>query len=110
MTQGQENTGPQPTGPGSEREGLDLARIRRLVDELQATVADAPADAPGVQDLKDEIVTLRAVLDSPKEKSGWITEGLHDIRAQLQKTGKSVRGEALREGVFIAEIGRILGL
>ncbi len=110
MTQGQESKGPVATGPGNEGQGLDLARIRRLVDELQATVASAPGDAPGVQDLKDEIVTLRAVLDSPKEKSGWIAEGLHDIRTQLQKTGKSVQGEALREGVFIAEIGRILGL
>lgn len=89
---------------------LDLARVRRLIDELDAEVANAPGDAVGVQDLKDEIATLRAVLDAPKQKSGWIAEGLHSIGVQLEQSAKSVRGEVLREGAFIAEIGRILGL
>lgn len=89
---------------------LDLERIRRLIDELDAEVANAPGDAAGVQDLKDEIATLRAVLDAPKQKSGWIAEGLHSIGVQLEQSAKSLRGEVLRESVFVAEIARILGL
>jgi hypothetical protein len=89
---------------------LDLARIRRLIDELDAEVANAPGDAAGVQDLKDEITTLRAVLDAPKQKSGWIAEGLHSIGVQLEQSAKSLRGEVQREGAFVAEIARILGL
>ncbi|MBW6493450.1 MAG: hypothetical protein K0B16_02630 [Burkholderiaceae bacterium] len=89
---------------------LDLGRIRRLIDELDAEVANAPGDVSGVQDLKDEITTLRAVLDAPKQKSGWIAEGLHTIGVQLEQSAKSLRGEVLRESVFAAEIARILGL
>ena len=99
----------QDSGSNPPRE-LDLAHIRRLIDELDAEVANAPADAAGVQDLKDEIATLRAVLDAPKQKSGWIADGLRTIRGQLEHSGQSLRGEMFREGVFIAEIARILGL
>ena len=106
MTQRDNGTKASAADAKGAHVGLDLARIRRLVDELQAEVESAPEDAPGAQDLKDEIITLRAVLDAPKEKSGWIAEGLHSIRSQLQQTAKLVRSE----GVFITEIGRILGL
>ncbi len=110
MAANQQSREPANRDGGNAHPDLDLARIRRLIDELDAEVANAPADADGVQDLKDEIATLRAVLDAPKQKSGWIADGLHTIGVQLEQTAKSVRGEVMRESVFVAEIGRILGL
>lgn len=85
---------------------LDLDRIHRLIADLAAEVAKAPPDAPGMQDLRDEIQTLRNVLDSPKAKHHWIEDGLHAVRDAAQ----AVRGEVMRESVYVAEIGRILGL
>ena len=85
---------------------LDLARVNRLIADLEEEVAKAPADAPGMQDLRDEIETLKNVLGSPKAKHDWIEDGLHSVRDAAQ----AVKGEVMRESVYIAEIGRILGL
>ncbi len=88
------------------RPQFDLAKIERLIADLAGEVARAPADAPGVQDLKDEIETLKNVLKSPKTKHHWVEEGLHAVR----DAGQAVRGEVVRESVYLTEIGRILGL
>ncbi len=88
------------------RPQLDLERVNRLVADLESEVAKAPPDAPGMQDLRDEIETLKNVLGSPKTKHDWIEDGLHAVRDAAQ----AVKGEVMRESVYIAEIGRILGL
>jgi hypothetical protein len=85
---------------------FDLERVNRLVSDLAEEVARAPADAPGMQDLREEIQTLRAVLDSPKTRHHWVADSLHSIR----DAARAVRGEVVRESVVVAEIGRILGL
>ena len=110
MTENRPGSGPATGLGGNPQPDLDLGRIRRLIDELEAEISHAPADATGVQDLKDEIATLRAVLDAPKKKSGWIADGLHSIRVELERNTKALRGEVVREGAFVAEIARILGL
>lgn len=88
------------------RPPLDLARVNRLITDLEAEVAKAPPDAPGMQDLRDEIATLKNVLASPKTKHDWIEDGLHAVR----DAAEAVKGEVMRESVYVAEIGRILGL
>lgn len=88
------------------RSALDLVRVNRLIADLEAEVAKAPANAPGMQDLRDEIETLKNVLASPKTKHHWIEDGLHAVRDAAQ----AVKGEVMRESVYVAEIGRILGL
>ena len=88
------------------RPQLDLARVNCLVADLEAEVAKAPPDAPGMQDLRDEIETLKNVLGSPKTKHDWIEDGLHAVR----DAAAAVKGEVMRESVYVAEIGRVLGL
>lgn len=85
---------------------FDLQRVNRLVADLEGEIARAPADAPGVKDLREEIETLRALLNSPKTRHHWIADSLHAVRDAAQ----AVRGEVVRESVYLAEIGRILGL
>ena len=69
-------------------------------------MARAPADAPGIQDLREEIETLRAVLNSPRTRDHWIDESLRAVR----DAAHAVRGELVRDSVYVTEIGRILGL
>lgn len=85
---------------------LDTARVLHLIGELEREVAAAAPEAPGVQDLKDEIATLRNVIRSPKTRHHWVAEGLHAVR----EAAHAVRGEVTRDSVYLAEIGRILGL
>ena len=97
---------PSKEGQVNQAVTYDLARVKRLVADLEAEVTRAPADAPGIQDLRDEIETLKNVLASPKTKHHWIADGLHSVRNAAQ----AVHGEVVRESVYVAEIGRILGL
>lgn len=96
--------------PTTHHQGFDLERINRLISDLEKELVNAPENIPNLQDLREEIETLKNVLNSPKTKEGWIKEGLHAIRAALQDMAATVEGEVLRDSPYIAEIGRILGL
>ena len=90
---------------------FSLERISRLVTELEQELANAPADIPNGQQLREEITTLKQVLaSSNQEESPRIEERLHAIRGGLEDMTARVEGEVLRDGYYIAEIGRILGL
>lgn len=85
---------------------LDLARVARLVADLEAEVARASPDAPGVRDLREEVATLRVLLGAPRARDHWVADSLHALRDAAQ----AARGEIARDGFYLTEIGRILGL
>lgn len=92
--------------PGATGGQLDLGRVQRLVADLEAELARASPDEPGVADLREEVLTLKSLVESPRPRHHWVTDGLHAVREAAQ----AVRGEVVREGVYLTEIGRILGL
>lgn len=85
---------------------LDLAKVERLIAELEAEVAHASPDAPGVTDLREEIATLRSLIGSPRPRAHWVAEGLHALRG----AATAARGEIARDGFYLTEIGRLLGI
>ena len=91
---------------GKPESRLDLVRVERLLADLEAEVARAGPDEPGITVLREEIETLRNMLRSPRARHHWIADSLHAIRDAAQ----TVRGEVVRESVYLTEIGRILGL
>lgn len=107
MTSIPENDTPVPR---AGQEGFNLERINRLVANLESELAKAPRDTPNLQDLREEIETLKNVLRSPKKKEGWIGEALHTIRSGLQEVTATVEGEVLKDSPYVTEIGRILGM
>ena len=96
----------QPAGPS----GMDVARINGLIAHLETKLEKVPADAPGAQDLRDEIAALKEVLATPDHDPLHVTEGLHGIRNSLDKAKDTVLGEAVRDSTFFIDIGRMLGL
>ena len=85
---------------------FDFDRVSMLIVELEREIAKAPADAPGLQDLRDEMETLKNVLRSPKAKHHWVGDGLRSIRDAV----RAVKSEIMTDSPTIAEIGRILGM
>ena len=96
----------QPAGPS----GMDVARINGLIAHLETKLEKVPADAPGAQDLRDEIAALKDVLATPDHDPLHVTEGLHGLRGSLEKAKDTLVGEAVRDSTFLIDIGRILGL
>ena len=66
------------TSPNEAHPPFNLERIHALIAELETELAKAPPGAD-LQDLRDEIETLKNVLKSPKVKEGWIRESLHAV-------------------------------
>ncbi|RXZ38813.1 hypothetical protein D9O50_04755 [Oxalobacteraceae bacterium CAVE-383] len=97
------------TTPTSDARPAYLERIHALIAELERELANAPAGAD-LQDVRDEIETLKNVLKSPKVKEGWIRESLHSVRNGIEDMTQTVEGTVLKDSPSIAEIGRILGL
>ncbi|MGE5622546.1 MAG: hypothetical protein ACM3WS_05270 [Bacillota bacterium] len=89
---------------------FSLERVRLLVSALEQELAHAPADAPHVPKLREEIATLKQVLASPDEQEGQVREKLHSVHNTFQDMTARVESEVLRDSPYIAEIGRILGL
>ncbi|MGH8806732.1 MAG: hypothetical protein ACREX0_02485 [Noviherbaspirillum sp.] len=94
----------------TSRHTPSIARINRLIAELEQELAQAPEDTPHLQDLKAEVETFKSVLRTPGEAPEGIAEGLHAIRNRIQRVANNVEGEILRDSPVVAEIGRILGL
>ncbi|KIF83579.1 hypothetical protein TSA66_08630 [Noviherbaspirillum autotrophicum] len=90
--------------------GFSLERVRHLVAALEQELANAPADAPQVQTMKEEIATLKHMLASPDNQEGDVRERLHTVHNTFQDMTARVESEVLRDSPYIAEIGRILGL
>ena len=88
----------------SNPQEVDLEEVRKLLDVLERDLEHVTDDTSAVQRLKDEVQTLRNVLDSPVQRHHWVRDSLHGIREAFDT---AVGTKASR---YIAEIGRILGL
>jgi hypothetical protein len=96
----------QPAGPSS----ADIARINGLIAHLEGKLDKLPADAPGAQDLRDEITALRESLELPEFDSHRVSRALTSIREMLHKGRETAVGEAVHDSTFLLDLGRILGL
>jgi hypothetical protein len=94
----------------SGEQGPSIARINRLIAELEQELGQAPDNTPHLQDLKQEVDTFKNMLRTSGEGPESIHQGLHAIRSRMQRVADNVEGEILRDSPYIAEIGRILGL
>ena len=89
--------------PGNAQE-VDLEEVRKLLDVLEHDLENVTHDPAARQRLKDEVQTLRNVLESPVRRHHWVRDSLHGIREAFDSAG------AAKAGQYIAEIGRILGM
>ncbi len=90
----------------SGRQGVDLEEVARLVAALERDLEKARSGQGDLDTLRGEVAQLRAALASPTPAHGEVHEGLHGIRALLQKAGD----ELFADADYVARIGRMLGM
>ncbi len=97
---------------GNESRGqeINLEAATRLVEALEQDLQKVSGDSRDIQRLKDEVETLKNVLNSPVRRHHWVRDGLHDIREVFESALDTAVAEGLKGSRYIAEIGRILGL
>ena len=98
------------TGKESSKQQVDLNAAAKLVAELEQDLKKVAGDSRDIQRLRDEVETLKNVLNSPVRRDHWVTEGLHGVRDVFERVKDEVVADGVKGGQYIAEIGRILGL
>lgn len=91
-------------------ENLDLDAVSRAIASLSQELAATQSHSTIVQELKNELQTIKGLLDAPKKKTTWIAEGLNSVRKILEEAAGHLLAEGVKAGAHAAEIGRILGL
>ena len=89
---------------------INLDEVAKLVDALERDLAQVRTGSQDVQRLRDEVETLKNVLNSPIRRHHWVSDSLHGIRNGFDEVLDSAVAGSLRASQYIAEIGRILGL
>lgn len=95
---------------GGSKTEIDLDEVARLVEALERDLAKLPGGSQDVQRLRDEVETLKNVLNSPIRRHHWVSDSLHGMRTVLEEAIDAAVAGGLKTGQYISEIGRILGL
>jgi len=89
---------------------IDLEEVARLVEALERDLAQVRSGSQDVQRLRDEVETLKNVLNSPIRRHHWVSDGLHGVRVVLEEVIDAAVAKGLKTGQYLSDIGRILGM
>lgn len=94
----------------SKQPEINLAEVTRLVEAIEQDLGKVRASADDLQPLRDEVKTLKNVLNSPIQRHHWVRDGLHGTKTAFEDSLDAAVAEGVAAGRYIAEIGRMLGL
>jgi archaellum component FlaC len=98
------------TRKSDTKQEVDLDEVKKLVDALERDLAKVRGGSRDLQTLRDEVETLKNVLQSPIQRHHWVREGLHGMREAFEGALESAAAEGVKAAQYIARIGRILGM
>lgn len=98
------------TGKQDGAREVNLDEATKLIAALEKDLKTISGDSRDIQRLRDEVETLKNVLNSPVRRHHWVEEGLHGIREAFENALDTAVAKGLKGSQYIAEIGRILGL
>lgn len=91
-------------------DGIDKDEVATLLDSIERDLGGLTADQPKLAALRDELHSLRELLQSPEHGHHRVREALHGLRAALDEALEHAKAEGFTVGSYIAQIGRMLGL
>jgi hypothetical protein len=86
--------------------GVDLQQVEQLVAALEADLARVRSGSENVQALRDEVESLRKLLDSAGPQHEPVSDGLRRIHTLMDDLVE----DAIQGARYVAEIGRMLGM
>jgi hypothetical protein len=89
---------------------IDLDEVARLVGALERDLAKVRSGSRDLQLLRDEVETLKNVLNSPIRRRHWVRDGLQGMQRSIEDGLDAAKAEGLKAGQYLAEIGRVLGM
>jgi hypothetical protein len=92
------------------KDGFDAGRAKLLVDEISSNLAALPGEGAKYAELRAEVDALKALLDRPDAAADAVEERMKAMHGLFDTAGAELRADGIRAGVFLREIGRMLGL
>ena len=89
---------------------VDIHRARELVEQISENLASLRRDSPDYAKLCQEVEDLRAMLNEAEAHLPKIEERMKSVHGTFDRLGTELRADGIRAGVFLSEMGRILGL
>lgn len=97
------------TSPDKAAAAVDLSEVKRLVDALEADLAQVQSGSKDVQALRDEVEALREVLQGA-DAGSVVAPQLQKVHSSLDDLIDSIEAAALVPADYVARIGRLLGM
>jgi hypothetical protein len=94
----------------SDDRQVDLEQVGKLIEALEEDLKRVQSGSRDIQRLRDEVETLKNVLNSPVRRPHWVRDGLHGIREVIESALDKAKTEGFKGTQYISEIGRILGM
>lgn len=94
----------------SNDQSINLEQVARLIEALEEDLKQVQSGSRDIQRLRDEVETLKNVLNSPVRRHHWVRDGLHGIREVIENALDKAKTEGFKGTQYISEIARILGM
>lgn len=89
---------------------IDVEAAKRLAEDLSRKLAEVGGDGEKFRELREEVDSLRDILNGPNAQHFWITDRLHAMEAVFERAAVELLADGIKAGSYLAEIGRILGV
>lgn len=89
---------------------FDIGRAKSLVEEISENLAALPEDRAKYTQLRAEVEDLKAMLGSADVHLPMIEDRMKSVHGLFDRAAVELRADGIRVGMFLSEIGRMLGL
>ncbi|HEY8068095.1 MAG TPA: hypothetical protein VIF38_04310 [Burkholderiales bacterium] len=89
---------------------FDIVRAKLLVNEISGNLAGLPVDSAKYAELRAEVDALKAMLDRPGAQPSMVEDRMKSVHGLFDQAAVELRADGVRAGMFLGEIGRMLGL
>ena len=89
---------------------FDIATATRLVTEISENLAALPKDSARYAELRTEVDELKALLGEADAQAHAVEGKMRSVHTLFDRAAVELQADGIRAGVFLREIGRMLGL
>ena len=89
---------------------FDINRAKNLVEEISANLAALPEDSAKYAQLRSEVEDLKRMLGDADVHLPQVEDKMKSVHGLFDRAAAELRADGVRAGMFLSEIGRILGL
>jgi len=89
---------------------LDIDRAKSLVAEISENLAALPQDSAKYAQLRAEVEDLKDMLGRTDAPLPLIEDRMKSVHGLFDRAAVELRADGIRAGIFLSEIGRMLGL